>query len=490
MPPKPKPGLRPPRHPLDLDDALAPPADRGEVVLQVPMGSVTPSPDNPRHDVGDVDELAESIRALGIIEPLIVRPAPAGAAGYEGVEGTTLLRPVQRWVLIAGERRWTAAGKAGLTQVPVIVRELDDRQALAVALVENCHRRDLSPVEEAGAYQRLIAEFGYSQRELAKAVGRSQAHISKRLALLELPAATQAAVDSGGITVADALELSKLVATPERLVAAQQNVTPYRNVQQAVSQQLQELEAEQRLAAAVASAKASRVPYVEWPEGGSWTAATPYCMLGWLTPPLREEEHFQEPCHAVSVRPWDAACIGVCTDPGRHAAAGTGAEPEEEAARQAAAQAMREQEDALDAAGEVRRAFVLELLSRSLPKADVAAHVGRMLAAMVGDVSWETYEIAGSFLELEDRGEDLVTVFDDYADRGPDEATRVGLALVLAAAEEESMPSGRSRTWHSSAAAHHLAFLERHGYTITPPERAKLAEGRAALEELLREEEA
>src|SRR5207245_11812534 len=151
--------------------------------------ATSPSPLNPRSDRGNVGELAASITALGIIQPMTVRPAEDG-----------------RYLLVAGERRLAAALAAGLTEVPAIVREMDDREALEIALVENCQRRDLNPTDEAGAYRLLITEHGYTQRSLARQIGRSQSHIAKRLALLELPEDVRSEVDSGGITVPDGVE--------------------------------------------------------------------------------------------------------------------------------------------------------------------------------------------------------------------------------------------------------------------------------------------
>src|SRR5437899_8406933 len=123
----------------------------------IPVEAIAPSSLNPRSDLGEIGDLAASITSLGIIQPLTVRPTEDG-----------------RYLLVAGERRYAAALAAGLTEVPAIVREIDDKTALEIALVENCQRRDLSPTEEAGAYRMLIDGHGYTQRSLAKQIGRSQ----------------------------------------------------------------------------------------------------------------------------------------------------------------------------------------------------------------------------------------------------------------------------------------------------------------------------
>ena len=141
-------------------------------LLQVPVGSIRPNSRQPRRrlDGEGIDELAESIRAQGLVQPVVVRTAPDG--GYE---------------LIAGERRWRAARVAGLATVPALVRESDDRDSLLVALVENVAREDLSPVDEARAYAVLMDEFGLALGEVAEQVGRSKPTVSNRVRLLELP---------------------------------------------------------------------------------------------------------------------------------------------------------------------------------------------------------------------------------------------------------------------------------------------------------------
>jgi ParB family chromosome partitioning protein len=141
-------------------------------LVQVPVGSVRPNSRQPRRrlDGEGIDELAESIRAQGLVQPVVVRTAKEG--GYE---------------LIAGERRWRAAKVAGLATVPALLRETDDRDSLLLALVENVAREDLSPVDEARAYAVLMDEFFLGLGEVAERVGRSKPTVSNRVRLLELP---------------------------------------------------------------------------------------------------------------------------------------------------------------------------------------------------------------------------------------------------------------------------------------------------------------
>ncbi len=150
----------------------------GERVLRVPLGQVVPSPLQPRKRFNDehLDELVESIREHGLIQPLVVRPV---GGKYE---------------LIAGERRWRASTRLELAEVPVIVREASDRDVLEMALIENLQREDLDPLEEAEAYARLAREFGLKQEEIARRVGKNRATVSNAIRLLELDPEVQTLV--------------------------------------------------------------------------------------------------------------------------------------------------------------------------------------------------------------------------------------------------------------------------------------------------------
>ena len=148
---------------------------------------------NPRKDFRDEElaELAESIRSKGLVQPIIVRPDPAGS-GYE---------------IVAGERRWRAAQKAGLHSVPVIVRDLDDREVLELAIIENVQRADLNAIEEAGGYRELVERFGYSQEQLSEIIGKSRSHVANTLRLLKLPESVQSMVQGGQLTAGHARAL-------------------------------------------------------------------------------------------------------------------------------------------------------------------------------------------------------------------------------------------------------------------------------------------
>ena len=170
---------------------------------RVPIEWVRPSPFQPRRRFADaeLDALAQSIREKGILQPLLVRPLAEENEAYE---------------LVAGERRWRAAQRVGIHEVPVILRPLTDSEALEIALVENLQREDLSALEEADAYRRLIDEFGRTQASLAEALGKSRSHVANTLRLLSLPESVRRRLDDGVLSAGHARALIGAV-DPEAL---------------------------------------------------------------------------------------------------------------------------------------------------------------------------------------------------------------------------------------------------------------------------------
>ena len=171
--------------------------------FEVEIDRISPSPFQPRRTFDDIklQELAASISSQGIVQPLVVR------------------RKGERFELIAGERRWRAAMKAGLAHVPVIVREATDLEALQLALVENLQREDLNPIEEATGYRRLQEEFRWSQDEVAEKVGKSRPAVANALRLLSLPEEVQQEVAAGALPVGQARALLGLQSEPVILAA-------------------------------------------------------------------------------------------------------------------------------------------------------------------------------------------------------------------------------------------------------------------------------
>ncbi len=173
---------------------------------EVPVERITPSPLQPRRtfDEAKISELASSIRNQGIIQPLVVR------------------RKGNQYELIAGERRWRAAMKAGLEHVPVVVRDASDHEALQLALVENLQREDLNPIEEASGYRRLQEEFQWSQEEMAEKVGKSRPAIANSMRLLALPHEIQQEIAGGNLPAGQARSLLALQSEPLILSACRE----------------------------------------------------------------------------------------------------------------------------------------------------------------------------------------------------------------------------------------------------------------------------
>ena len=186
--------------PVDSPDHAAPTATDeppglvavpGASFAELPLESITPNPRQPRH-VFDEDELAElaaSVATIGVLQPVVVRPV---ADGYE---------------LVMGERRWRAAGEAGLSAIPAIIRDTADDDLLRDALLENLHRSQLNPLEEAAAYRQLLDDFGCTQEELASRIGRSRPQVSNTLRLLRLPPLVQRRVAAGVLSAGHARAL-------------------------------------------------------------------------------------------------------------------------------------------------------------------------------------------------------------------------------------------------------------------------------------------
>jgi len=180
----------------------SPAADRGNAATgpglqELPIAAIRPNPYQPRDrfDEEGLGALADSIREVGLLQPVLVRPA---GDGYE---------------LVAGERRWRAAHRAGLQSIPAIVRQTEDRRALQAALVENLQRDDLNPLEEAAAYQQMIEDFSMTHDQVASTVGRSRAAVTNTMRLLQLPPSIQRALREGRLSMGHA---RALLGTPDR----------------------------------------------------------------------------------------------------------------------------------------------------------------------------------------------------------------------------------------------------------------------------------
>ncbi len=171
--------------------------------IKIPIANLKPSPSQPRRlfNKNSINELADSIKAKGLVQPLVVRPSPYDANSYE---------------IIAGERRWRAAQIAQLHEVPVVIRNFNDTEALEIAIIENVQRSDLSPIEEAAGYKRLIENHGHTQEDLSGIVGKSRSHIANIIRLLSLPQSIQDMITEGKISSGHARAIMNS-AFPEQL---------------------------------------------------------------------------------------------------------------------------------------------------------------------------------------------------------------------------------------------------------------------------------
>lgn len=188
----------------DLDQPMPAPSEKpveqsaehkGE--REVPIEKIRANPNNPRKHFSDaeLDDLTASIKEHGIVQPILVRPVKGqdlGGAQYE---------------IIAGERRWRAAQRASIHEVPIIIREVEDKQALELAIIENVQRADLDAVEEALGYQQLIDGYDYSQNELAQVIGKSRSHVANTLRLLKLPESVRTLIAEGSLSAGHARTL-------------------------------------------------------------------------------------------------------------------------------------------------------------------------------------------------------------------------------------------------------------------------------------------
>jgi ParB family chromosome partitioning protein len=161
---------------------------------EIPIELIHRNPDQPRRRFGEAEiaELADSIREKGVLQPVLVRPAPNLPGEYQ---------------LVAGERRWRASQQAGLKAIPALVRELDDQEVLEIAIIENVQRADLGPIEESLSYRALMDRFGRTQEEVAQVVGKSRPHVANALRLLSLPAEVQTLLADGKLTAGHARAL-------------------------------------------------------------------------------------------------------------------------------------------------------------------------------------------------------------------------------------------------------------------------------------------
>jgi ParB family chromosome partitioning protein len=186
-------------------EALRPSPNKSPLTL--PIGQLKPGKMQPRTSFEGIEMLVESVKEFGLLQPILVRPLRDAADSYE---------------IIAGERRWRAAQKAQLHDVPVVIRTIDDQDALQIGLVENLQRSDLTPIDEAQGYRRLIEDYSHTQEEIARMMGRSRPHVANTIRLLDLPAPVQEMVREGELSAGQA---RTLIGVPDPLAMAKRAIS-------------------------------------------------------------------------------------------------------------------------------------------------------------------------------------------------------------------------------------------------------------------------
>lgn len=433
-------------------------------VQQISLRELHLPDDNVRSSAGDVAELARSIEAVGIIEPIVVMPREKRPYGF---------------LVVCGSRRVTAAAAAGLERVPAIVRQFTEEQRVEAMIVENLQREGLTPLEEANAFQRLV-DIGHSQRIIATRVGCSQGHVSKRLALLELPAPAHKALDSGRITLEDAQELGKLRDHPKRQVEALKAMRRPGEAEWVVDRQLHAIASEEKIAKARADHETAGIPILEYVEGKYGARELPkgakYVReygYGPDTVQFKPARHKKCPGRAVVIDAMGGV-HEVCTQPVLHKG-----DTETSTSRLSASeQKERDRRKALKEAAAARRAFVGGLLAK--PPLKPAEALRLIVDALISE-AWQDKRKEACFLLGLDVGAYEAQKESPYRDKwelalldeasDPRRTAAVGLAVVFGV-HENSLGSP-NHLWGSHAG--YFALLAEHGYAISAAERSELS---------------
>lgn len=428
--------------------------------MEVLISEIHPSPLNPRKELSGIEELAASIDSIGLIQNIVVRP---NEDGFE---------------LIAGARRLEALKLLKWEKVTVDVQALGDKEAEEARLIENLHREDLTALEEARGYQRLIAEHGMSQHEIAQRLGRSQSHISKRVGLLELPETALTKIASRELTPSEGLELLRLKGDPKRIEKVVKSFDEGKDFGYTVNSLVEtEIKAksdddkrkveEKKLRDAnvrvMSSQKLHAIDYKNRARIGT--------RVGDLN--IDRKAHTKEPCHAA-VFEYGVKPTHYCTDVARHRPKGESElkggvvthqtlSAKEKASPEAIAK--REFIATMGEAQERRREFVTDLVKRTIPRDDA---IGLFCLTLL-NVDW--FEISpgetAKLLSLVGDGERVQKDVElrDYADKSAENRVRVLLAAVIDVLEHELDPDvfdGPNDKVEQLRP--YFEFLQRHGY--------------------------
>lgn len=445
------------------------------------LDELHPAADNPRRHLGDLTELAASMRTVGLLEPIVVTP---NADGY---------------TIVAGARRHAAAKKAGLDTVPVVVlANLSEEQRQEAMLIENLQRTDLMPLEEAGAFQRLL-DLGLTQKDLAAKIGRSASHISKRIQLLKLPEPAREALDAGTLPVNDALELAPLSDAPESVVRSaialiteeddwRDKVEP----KQAVEMALADHARATILAALIKQALLDPAEFA--PLGDEEARSLPAGAMALKgqnvflrSLPITIAKHRKEICHRITVygasKP---AIVFICADPKSHpefkampgaATTGRGALSDKE---KEARKAKREHNAALRAATLERHEFLRRFFTKKMTAAIKDEAIVLLLSEYFARETGVPFGSRGTFaaslvgVQAKKRGyqgPDHVGALKDHVKANAHEVLRTALAVGVGAVEDNLTGNYPSWSWVTP----YYEFLARQGYSRSAAEQSELS---------------
>lgn len=414
----------------------------------IPIDLINPDPDNARSSLGDLTDLADSIRALGVIEPIVVR--------WAGDDG---------WVIVAGHRRHAAAKQAGETELDVIVRDdVTNEERLATFIAENLHRENLTPVERASVFAQLLGCDGVTQRDVAKLCGVSQATVSKSIALLKLPPKAQKWAADGLLTLDDAAAIAALPAHWADKWCSRPFPPSSVEVSNAKHRQKDLDSANQKLDALEKSGQ--RIIRTLAPRIGSSDSVPKIATSLWLRNRDAWNGHSALPCHAWMLPTYGAEPEAVCTSPADHVRTPvdtpTSGTP---AAADAASVARRTAEPAaahpdIDIAGELR-ALAEQMVARFDPGVAVA-HAAPFFTSNV-DIA-DAWDEACCFAKMSDdtrvQEHQLLDDLPGWLVRNPGASTGVLYAIALGDSLLELVSA--ARTGNGSRAGRHLAHLRSH----------------------------
>ena len=446
-----------------------PPADSAGISTVAPLAKLAAHPENPRTDLGDLTELAASIAAQGLFEPLVVVTVAAYAreGGQRGYPG-----PAFTHVIVMGHRRAAAAAVAGRDAVPVIVRDdLAGAPAIAAMIAENRHRADLDPLAEARAMSALIERHGWRQRRVAAEIGCSQAHVSKRMSLLQLPDRARDALAVGKVSVETALELQKLTGAGVDVA------------QEAITEAVRELEQGQHPNYALSRARDQVKRAVAAEETRKDLAARGIeiiteqrrAKMSWPMVHGDTTAHTEGGCLAAQIS-WSGSPEYVCMNPASH--------PEEIPPRSRREARAGEDEREGKKAAKLRDIACAAIVGGPMPSARVLLQQITVAVLGLGGGHAESMRMAARWLAecgAAPKGADHYRLRDQMIAAG-DRGGLQRYAYAYALAGDEARVRSRWNSWGAEHIAHFERLASASGYEPTPWEQARLAEAQACLE--------